>query len=219
MSTDFSPIQTRLSAHLFTCPYSTDATNNPPTDRPKTLNTISRPTLTLAGLTSCGYCLSSSVPFSNRVCRHAVQESNPVFHLFDSATSHHITTMPVLPTCLFTNTQYSRETRNSTTCPCQSNLVSITSVPVSWNSNPELKPLVLMFTSLPSPPGRLYELSLSSSAQLLDFLTRKVYILTLCPLHDNGLTIFPIGTPVTTLFLSLSSRVLPHSLTRSFFFL
>jgi hypothetical protein len=78
-----------------------------------------------------------------------------------------------------------------------------------------------MFTSLPSP-GRLYELSFSSSAQL-DFLTRKcVYILTLRPLHDNGLIIFPIGTPLTTLFWLFSpvarAAVLVDTVLLSFFF-
>ena len=94
---------------LSTCPYSTDATYNPPADQPETLNTISRLTLTISGLTFCGYCLSSSVSTS-----HIVFVSMPCKNpnLFDALRHHHPYPCFLSP---FTSTHYSKEARNSTT--------------------------------------------------------------------------------------------------------
>ena len=128
--------------------------------------------------------------------------------------------MSVLPTYLFTNTQYSRETRNSTTCPCQSASCPLQCARI-LELELELKSLVLIFTSLPSPPGRLYELSLSSSAQLLDFLTRKLCLhFDITPFSRQRADHISNWNPTHDLCFDsfLPLRVLPHSLIFTFFF-
>jgi len=89
-STDTSHIKMPPSAHLFTCPYSTDATNNPQQTNPNPEHNLSSYSYSLW---SCILWLLSSAPFSNRVCHHAVQEFNP----FSVCSTRHIMSS-VLPT-------------------------------------------------------------------------------------------------------------------------
>ena len=76
-----------------------------------------------------------------------------------------------------------------------------------------------MFTSLPSPPGRLYELSFSSSA-FLDFLPHKVCShFDITPSSRQRADRLSNWNPTHDLVFdsSLPLRVLPHSLTHSLF--
>ena len=161
-----------------------------PNRRTQTLNTISRLTLTRSGLASCGYCLRllSQIAFVTMPCKNSTR--SPFVRLVTSCRPY---SPPI------TNTRHSKETRNSTTCPFTPPRVHYSVLLSRASKPPPFQSSVLMFTSL-SSPGRLYELSFSSSAQLDSLNHKCVYILTLRPLHDNGLIIFPIGTPIMTLF-------------------
>lgn len=204
------PIQTPPSARLFTCPYSTDATNNPQQTNPRPwtqslvsllLAPVLHPVVTVFG-SLLKSCLSP--------CRARIQTPFSIC----STPPHHQPCPYSLPTYL---PILGTRGRLVTQPPVHVKLPRVHySVLLSWNSNSHL---VLMFTSLPSPPGRLYELSFSSSASL-DFLPRKV-----CSHFDITPSSRQRADHLSNWNLthdlvfdsSLPLRVLPHSLTHSLF--